>query len=337
MGDGHTGISNTYKKHVQKDKFDLAFSYLKERDTGGYFVVHVLPKVTYEILTPADFLEMLGFKQSPHICQPFARPCYYKYVFEREIDGWQDDAAVQHAHGRFDRFAESIDDIFAMARRVVQLVGDHVEFFPWAKKYSTAPQVLDISQTEPSWLDAYRVEEYRTVLQTVEDARKRRDYFRTVEYCLWGTGDPLVDSVHFILSSLGLKPEKTERGATVDLILPLPSPDVLLGIEVTGLNEAIKKRTKKLNQALAFLQESEEARKALILANTYNDTPLQEREGLEHFTKDATHLMAGIGIVGLTTIDLYRIWRDVKYGDADITQIMGEICGHPGGVYHYSC
>lgn len=34
MGDGHTGISNTYKKHVQKDRFDLAFSYLKERDTG---------------------------------------------------------------------------------------------------------------------------------------------------------------------------------------------------------------------------------------------------------------------------------------------------------------
>lgn len=110
----------------------------------------------------------------------------------------------------------------------------------------------------------------------------------------------------------------------------------MLGIEVTGLNEAIKKRSNKLAQALTFIQQSEGATKAVILANTYNDTPLPERDELKHFTKDAINLMAGIGIVGLTTVDLYRIWRDVKYGDANITEIMAQIYNHPGGVYQYS-
>lgn len=213
MGDGHTGVSHKYLKRVQKDNFDLAFSYLKERDRGGYFVVHVVPKTMISSgLQSVDLLKMLNFEKSPHICKPFNQPCYYKYVFEREIDGWQDDRAVRSAHEKFDRFANSIDDIFAAARRVTQLVGEHVEFFPWAREYSTAPQVLDISETEPRWLTAYRVEEHQTVLQTLEDAQNKREYFRTVEYCLWGTGDQLVDSVHFILRDLGLEPEKTEKG-----------------------------------------------------------------------------------------------------------------------------
>jgi len=337
MRDGHTGISNRYGETKKRGSFDLTLSYLKEKDTGGYFVMHVVP-TTFVLsfgLDSIDFLKMLGFTKSSVNCQAFGKPCYYKYMFEREINGWGDDRAVDFAHQTFNHFTDSIDEIYSAAQRVTQLVGEHVNIFPWAERFDTTPKVLDLAQVEPGWLAGWRVDEHREVLDTLEKARRKAAHFRTIQYCLWGTGDDLVDSVRYILSKLQLDARKTKKGATVDLILDYSPQDVEIGIEVTGLSGNIDKASPKMNQAFTYLQECQDDCKALIVANTHNNTPLTERTELLDFTEPAVKVMTGMGIVGLTSMDLYRIWQDVGSGDADIHTILTAICDHEGGVYKY--
>lgn len=339
MGDGHTGISNKYGERVEKGAFDLSLSYLKERDTGGYFVMHVLPKMSTmgTGLDASELLGMLKFEKSRDTCEPFGKQCYYKYVFEREIDGWREDDAVRYAHSKFNRFADSIDEIYSDAQRVIQRLEEHVDLFPWAERFRTEPKLIKISGTEPAWLVELRVKEHRDLLDGLEEMEKRRKEFQAIEYCLWGKGDKLVDSVQYVLSEVGLDARKTEKGATVDLILPYPAKDLEIGIEVTGLNTAIKKDSNKFNQAFEYLQHCEGDCKALILANTYNDATPSERRALDDFTKQAVDIMKPMGIVGLTTMGLYRIWKAVVYDGVDIDSIIGEICDHEGGVYRYPC
>jgi hypothetical protein len=337
MRDGHTGISHRYVREAKKDKFHLALSYLKTQDIGGFFVVHVVPTATSNTvrLNEVEFLEMLRFEKYKHACGPFGRQCWYKYVFETQVDGYDWDV-TSVADEQFDSFAESIDEAFSTAQQLVELVGHKFDLFPWAEQFRTEPKLLDLAEAEPGWLADWRVDEHQRVLHTLEKAQENAKHFRTIEYCLWGTGDDLVDSVHYILTDLGLKAEKTKEGATVDLILDYPPKDVEMGVEVTGLSGKIDKRSPKMNQAFTYIQECRDNCKGVILANTYNDTPLTERSELEHFTEPAVKLMEGMEIVGVTTMDLYRIWQDVKSGDVDIDTVVGEICDHKGGVYRYT-
>ena len=81
--------------------------------------------------------------------------------------------------------------------------------------------------------------------------------------------------------------------------------------------------------------ERGEACKGVILANPHCETALSERSGLPGFTDPAVSVMKGLGVVGITTTDLYRVWQDVTWGDAQIDCFVGEICDHEGGVYTY--
>jgi hypothetical protein len=335
--DGHTGIDHKVVKKSSTSKFQLALSYLKVRDTGGIYVVHMLPTVMDIVgafKTP-EFLGTLGFQKYRQRCKCFDEPCWWRYLWRVQSDGW-DSGVTRSAVRDFDSFTESIDEMQECARQFVRLVGRHVDLFPWAQRFNVEPNVRDFSTQTPSWLNQCRVEEYNGLLHTLDELHERRRHFSTVEYCLWGTADELVDSVHYILTLLGLNPEKTQRGATVDLVLQYAPKTLQVGIEVTGTRDNIKKNSNKLTQAMAFLQQATGPSKAVILANTYRDLPISQREELEGFTADAARFMAPPGIVGLTTADLYRIWQDVTYHDADSGSVIGAILDHPGGVYTYT-
>ncbi len=335
--DGHTGIDHKVVKKSSTSKFELALSYLKVRDTGGFYVVHILPTVMDVLggFKTSEFLGTLGFQKYQQSCKCFEQPCWWRYLWGTESDGWDWDV-TRAAENDFDSFVESIEEMHAAARHLVQLVGRHVDLFPWAKRFNVEPTVRDFSAEAPGWLSECRVQDHEDVLATLDELGDRRRHFSTVEYCLWGTGDELVDSVHYILKLLHLNPEKTEKGATVDLVLSYAPKNLQVGIEVTGITDNIKKNSNKLTQAMVFLQQATGPGKAVILANVYRDLPVSQREELESFTSDAAQFMTQAGIVGVTTIDLYRIWQDVIYHDADSDTVVGAILDHPGGAYAYT-
>lgn len=236
MLEGHIGLKSECIERKQAHNFTLALSYLEDRSGQGRFILHVDPRVHLTgALSPDDFLVMLGFEKNSGTCPHLNRPCYFKpthYVPSKSV-------GLLAAKRDFNRFVESIHDLYERARAFTTLAGDHSHFLRWGKQFSCEPEVLELEGQEPGWLAESRIEPYREAIEGLKEADARVKHFQTIEYCLWGKDDDLVDAVQYTLSDLELDPHKTQKGGHVDLILEYPPRDVKIGIEVTGTSGSI--------------------------------------------------------------------------------------------------
>jgi len=339
--DGHYGSENREAGRITAaNRFILVLGYLIEDPTKAHFVIHVSPTFRYiSELTSGRFLELLGWAHFSGHCPFFGSDCYFRYVYESPIDRQGVDSyrqQVHHAHQRFQKLAEVLPGIYDQVHDIYSKLGAIPDLFPSLAQFGPQP-LPDFSDEAPSWVNEAKVEEHRQVEDTLKKAEEDDRRLRTAEYILWGTGDRLEEAVHFVLETeLGLEVSRTPKGSTVDRLVKLPGTDIAFGVEITGLNDAIKKRSNKITQALAFLQEREGNERPIILANTYNDRPLTDRASLEDFTGEALDLMTPNGIVGMTTLTLYEIWKAATYGGHDITDIATELYNHPGGEFNFA-
>jgi hypothetical protein len=339
--DGHYGLENREARRVTAaSQFTLVLAYLIEDPTKAHFVIHISPSFSYvSEFSSGRFLELLGWAHFSGHCPFFESNCYYRYVYESPVD--RGDAhgrqqQVDYAHQRVQRLADALPSIYAQVHDIYAKLGAIPDLFPSLAQFGPQP-LPDFSDEAPPWVGEAKVEEHRQVEDTLKNAEEDDRRLGTVEYMLWGTGDKLEEAVHFVLESeLGFQVSRTPKGSTVDRLVKLPGTDIAFGVEITGLNDAIKKRSNKITQALAFLQEREGNERPIILANTYNDRPLTDRASLEDFTREALDLMTPNGIVGMTTLTLYEIWKAVTYGGHDITDIATELYNHGGGDFNFA-
>lgn len=333
---GHYGLENKEAGRLDAGKFSAVLGYLVQDANNAYFVIHVTPRGGYiSELTPERFLELLGHAPFPDPCPFFQTRCYYRYVYGASIDPQRRDPfnrRVEYAHKHFQEFVEALPSLYEQVHDIYRKLGSIPDLFPSLREYGSEP-LPDFSSEAPAWVDEAKVEEHKQTEAQLSQATEKDKYFSTVEYILWGTGQQLEEAVHFLLEDMGLEVHRTPKGSTVDRMVRVPGTDLTFGFEITGLNEAIKKRSNKIGQALTFLQEREGAEKPAILANTFNDRPLEERGKEPDFTQDALDLMAPNGIVGMTTLSLYEIWKAVKYGGASINSIAEDLYNHPGGEF----
>jgi len=285
-------------------------------------------------LNPSDFLQMLGLEKYSKSCPHLGRPCHFKPIYRVPSKSVGRQVGVR----KFDAFVESIHDLYVLADQLARRVGDHSHFVRWGRQFSTEPKVLEIEDGQPNWLAEYWTDGHRKAAEARLRAEADEKHFEAIEYCLWAKDQELEEAVRYTLSGLGLEPRKTEKSAHVDLILEFPARGVEIGMEITGTSGSIGMRSPKMNQVGVYLEECaerDEPCKGVIMANTHNELPPSERTGKQHFTEPAVKAMRGLGIVGLTTVDLYHIWLDVESGEADIEAVVAEICDHKGGVYEY--
>jgi hypothetical protein len=333
---GHYGLENKEAGRLSAGKFLAVLGYLVEDANNAYFVIHVSPRGEYiSELTAERFLELLGYTPFPDSCPFFQTRCCYRYVYGASIDPRQREPfnrRVEYAHKHFQEFVEALPSLYEQVHDIYRKLGSIPDLFPSLREYGPQP-LPDFCSEAPAWVDEAKVDEHRQTEAQLKQALEKDKYFYAVECVLWGTGDQLEEAVHFILEDLGLEVQRTPKGSTVDRIVRIPAKGLTFGVEITGLNEAIKKRSNKIGQALTFLQEREGAEKPIILANTFNDRVLQERGKEPDFTQDALDLMRPNGIVGLTTVSLYEIWKSVKYGGADVNSIAEDLYNHPGGEF----
>ena len=338
--DGHYGLENRETARLTVGKFQLVLGYLIQDAESAHFVIHISPTGGYiSELTSERFLELLGYTGFPGPCQFFQTRCYYRCVYDSPIERderepFDRQRKVDYAHTRFRELAQALPGIYEQVHDIYRKLGHIPDLFPSLRQYGPQP-LPDFSQEAPAWIEQDKVDEHREVETALRNGGEADRRFRTIEYILWGTGDDLEDAVHFVLEDLGFQVSRTPKGATIDRIAVLPGPDVGFGLEITGLNEAIKKKSNKIGQALAFLQQREGAEKPVILANTFNDRAPSERGKEADFTQDALELPQPNGIVGMTTVSLYEIWKAVKYGAADIKSIAEELYNHPGGEFKF--
>jgi len=185
----------------------------------------------------------------------------------------------------------------------------------------------------PSWID-----EVKTVgLRALETRKQELDSaigdLRTYLVLVCGTGDPLENAVRSALRRFGLEAEKTERSANIDMLAWNEDKSRRFGLEITGLNESVKKANNKLIQIMQFVQTKDDNEKAILVANTFRQTPVTQRPD-ESFTPPAVQFLGAHPVLMMTGYDLYRLVQDVIGGKRKPDDVVTDLY-QTKGVYRY--
>ena len=96
---------------------------------------------------------------------------------------------------------------------------------------------------------------------------------------------------------------------------------------------SIKKDSNKLTQVLDFERQKENEEKTVLLASTYNKTPVPERPA-ENFTEPVVDFLGRHPVLMMTGLDLYRMVRDVVDNEKDPSNLI-ELLHDQEGVLVY--
>lgn len=144
---------------------------------------------------------------------------------------------------------------------------------------------------EPDWIEVHEFEEKRELAEGIRDANEKIADFRKIERLLFGSGDPLEDSVEYALTELGFEVTSTE--SEEDHIIE--QDDDIYVLEVKGVSEIIHK--KHITQLAGWLDMkidegiSSDNLIGMLVHNTERHEPPDERgEPLTNTAKEFLRL-----------------------------------------------
>jgi hypothetical protein len=317
MIDGHSGIENRQVNSGGSGIFQLVLSFLKQGSGSGEFIIHATSNSIWGSgIQPLDFLSSIGFTHYPGQCQFHREQCYYFVVarLKRDESGFENHQQVQMIHNGFRSFADKIGEIYNLRNTEYRVIRDIGLSFR-GRGVLPAPIEIEIKPTDvPLWVQTEKLRQLVDLETQKNGIQENIDFYSKFLPLLYATGEHLENSVVFALQFLGLNAEKAPKGYTVDVLAQNNDETKKFGFEVTGINEAVKKSSKKLTQVMEFERIKEHNEKTVLIANTYNTTPIPERSSLENFTPQVIDYLGRHPILMMTSLDLYRMIKDIIDG-----------------------
>jgi hypothetical protein len=326
--DGHSGIENSEANKGDSQHFQFVLSFLISPSGRKDFIIHASTNVAYGPEPhPLEYLQNIGFEPFGGNCPFFHNGCLWRHMLTVETDqfNFADMRSVESAHTAFKSFVDNIEELYRLFQHQNDILRKISAATPYPKIFATPP-ILKVDTTEiPRWADPIRFERLSNLEK--QQAEIQKEILDLQEYLplLYTDGDILVSAALKSLKLFNLKVELAVKGFTVDILAETPDGTKKFGIEVTGCNEAIKKESKKLTQILGFDMKKEHNEKTILIANTFKNIPIEEREGKEHFTKNVVDFLGKHPILLMTGYDMYQMVRDVleeKRSGAEIIEIL---------------
>lgn len=315
MTDGHTGIENRQVNQGGSGSFQLTLSYLKQGTGEGEFVIHAT-STTYNLaggMPAADFLMGIGFAYYRGNC-PFHRDrCFYRGIASlgRDAYGFENFDHTQQVHKAFQAFAGKVDELFQLQRQQDSILRE-VGIDSSVKIIFGPPQEIIIKDTDiPLWVDDVKFPSLRELDVQKAAIQKEIDALNRFLPLLYGTGEVLENAVIEALRFMGLRAQEAPKSFTADIFAETQDGSRKFGLEVTGVDGSIVKRSVKLTQVLEFERIKEHQEKTILIANTHNAKPIPKREGLEDFTQPVVDFLSHHPILLMTSLDLYRMVGDI--------------------------
>jgi hypothetical protein len=329
--DGHTGVDWQEIESRQTFHFRLVLSRLHTAKMGDFFITHITPN---NPTIQRNFLSWVGFQAYTGLCPFHSNKCSWITLAISRVGMYDSSERFRMMTSGFAALANGIDELFSLRNKFdeilggLQLASGKVPIFNVPADISANPGEI------PAWVDDVKTPELKALETQKKDLESRIADLSSFFILLSGTDDPLVQGVVASFRRFGLKAEKTEKGATIDVLAWVPDNSCRFGIEVTGINDSIKKSSNKLTQILQFEQNREPKDKGILLANTYNQTPISDRPP-ENFTGPAAEFLRPHPILLMTGFDLYRLVQDViaeKKAKEEVVETLRDTVG----VYTYS-
>jgi hypothetical protein len=330
--DGHTGFKNSEISRRKSNHFELVLSHLERRNDDSFVMHAVCYTRTKE---RAAFLKWLGF--SPSTACQFGNSnknvCSWKEIAITRAGSYYSHERLGWMIAGFQAFAGHIDDLLHLHQQFNAVLAEIHEAAGPLPIFNAPVDITADPGEIPSWVDQVKSPELKSLENDKRDLESKISDLSGHLLLVAGTGDPLEDAVTAALRCLGLEAEKAEKGATVD-IFAWKDGGASFGFEVTGLNDSIKKSSRKLTQVMEFERLKDDAQKTVLLANTHNATPVNERPA-ENFTVDVANFLSPHPILMMTGYDLYRLVLDVRAGTKSAKAVVEDM-RTMNGVYRYS-
>jgi len=198
--------------------------------------------------------------------------------------------------------------------------------------YDRSQRHIPIGDT-PEWLDAYLVPHAKELNDKISKLTDEKEKYDRIAYVLYGTEYELETSVALLLKEFGLDIEKQPRSANVDLKARSPKLNTGFALEVTGTKDVIHKDSRKVAQAWQYLSDrvgtAEQKDRLVIVANTqYHLDPKKRKR--ESYTPDIAKLLGDNGVLMITTLQLYELWKVVYEGSRSADDVVQELHGNYG-------
>jgi hypothetical protein len=258
---------------------------------------------------------MLDFKHFNSICPFHNDRCFYKIIGNISNDGYRDVYNMQSIHTGFENFAKQLQELFGYYQKVISIsstIGITIHDIVW--KDIAGYQLIDKTNQShiPLWTNSVKfnqLKDLETKKQAIDEEINTYEKFLPL---LYSSGKTLEDAVEYTFQFLGLKTQRTKEGANIDMYASTLDNAISFGIEVTGVKGAIKKDSNKVSQIVTYeIQKDDPKQKGILIANTYNDTPIEKRDLLENFTKQAAEVFDKNSILFTTGLDLYKLIQDI--------------------------
>jgi len=202
-----------------------------------------------------------------------------------------------------------LDQIFGEETKIVQ---------PWRKSIEVPKEKELEKAIENKTKDIKKIQEEISQLRS---QIQERDSYRDL---LTATGDDLENIVQRVLTEIGIKTEKTEKGFPADLI----SKEVV--VEITGIKGCVGVASEKVNQTGRFKESYHKGEKIVLIANTYMDLPPKDRKGKSDFSQEVKKYFESLSVCCLTTMTLFQLWKEVVTGKRDQKDIKNKILSKSG-------
>jgi hypothetical protein len=316
--DGHTGIKNEKVNEGGSGPFRLALGALTLGPGNVHFVVHATSSSLYSFgLQPKEFLERVGFAHFEGRCIFFGDDCFFRRIAElesRASEHLRRISQVQGVHAAFKELTEKLDRLFELDQerdRILQLMRSAT---PRAPIFGEPLRVSLAAEDGPEWIRSVQFQQ----LSDLEDQRAvldaRIQELRQFLPLLYASGEALEVAMAAALELLGLAVERTPPGFTADLLAQTDDGTRSFGFEVTGIGGPVKKDSPKLTQVLDFERIKQNNERTVLIANTFDSLPIEDRQGRESFTPQVVDFLSPHGVLLMTSWDLYCMVRDVLGG-----------------------
>jgi hypothetical protein len=318
--DGHTGTENKKVNEGGSGPIQLVLAALTRGSGDVHFVVHATSASTYSFgLQPTEFLDRAGLARYDGNCIFLGDRCFFRRIAELKPLAFQREylsrfSEVQAIHAAFKELTGKMGRLFELDQerdRILQLMRSATRPTPIFGE----PIRLSLATDDaPEWI---RTVQFRQ-LSELEDQRSALDTriqeLRQFLPLLYASGEPLEVAVMAALEFLGLRLERTPPGFTADLLALTDDGTRSFGFEVTGIGGPVKKDSPKLTQVIDFERIKEYNERTVLIANTFNSLPIEDRQDRESFTPQVVDFLGRHEVLLMTTWDLYRIVRDILDG-----------------------
>ncbi len=167
-------------------------------------------------------------------------------------------------------------------------------FLIWLQNLDRERRASDLaadSADAPDWLASKQPRRAAEIREQIAALRAESRNLGRVVALLWQTGQPLNEAVRDVFRSFGFSAELTPPGATYDVTVDLGNSRRLL-IEVTGIDDIVRKHSNKIPQVLqTTTREANERDRVVLAVNAHRRTVPEKRGDL--LTPDAANLLFG--------------------------------------------